>query len=298
MKKISITLGNFDGVHRGHQALISTARGLADEVYALTFRPHPAEILVPERAPVRILDYRDQERFLRHYGAKNVKALSFTEATAQLGAREFFSREILSLRPFAVVVGHDFRFGHSREAGVIELGQYCQENGIQFCDLKPVLEGEKVISSTWIRDCLRQGDFKMAQHLMGHPFEFSGLVIEGKKLGRTLGFPTANLQLAAERKGKLPLTFGVYAGVVRGEGPFVMNVGQNPTTSQNTTVAQSLSLKVEIHLLGGGAKDLYGKTLEVEPQFFLRPEKKFSSLEELKKQIQNDVIEARSRLGI
>ena len=261
------------------------------EVRVLTFHPHPSEVLAPDRAPVRILDYGDQERFLIKYGARQVAGLQFTQAMAELSAREFFSHEILSLRPGTVVVGHDFRFGKARQAGATEMAEFCREAGIQFQALAPILESGKVISSTWVRDCLKSGDFNMATKLMGHCFTFSGIVVEGKKLGRTIGFPTANLELAPERKNKLPLAFGVYAGVCKAEGPFVMNVGQAPTISSDA------KLKVELHFLNCN-KDLYGRRLEVEPQSFIRPEIKFSSLEELKKQIQNDVVAAKYRLKI
>jgi riboflavin kinase/FMN adenylyltransferase len=297
VKKISITLGNFDGIHLGHQALIAEAKALAPSVHVLTFHPHPASVLFPGREPVLLLDYKQQREVLLSLGVSQIEVIPFAKEFAKLSGKEFFSTEILSRNPGAVVVGHDFRFGSGRQAGVSELAEYCRNSQIIFKSVPAIFAEGRVVSSTWIRECLGRGEFSKAQQLLGRPFEFVGQVVEGKKLGRTLGFPTANLRLPDERKSRLPLSWGVYAGVARDYGPFVMNLGHAPTVNQDHI------LRIEVHFLSGDnqgefRQNLYGKEIVIGPQFFLRAEKKFSSLDDLKNQIQTDVRQARELLNL
>jgi riboflavin kinase/FMN adenylyltransferase len=294
VKKISITLGNFDGVHRGHQSLIQAARAYSEQVHVLTFQPHPAAILSPGRAPVRLMDYQDQKNALGQAGAAQVEVIRFSQEFSQLSGDDFFKHEIFSRSPEAVVVGEDFRFGRKREAGIRELREMCRIRGIQFQAMPPVLEGDRPISSTWIREILSQSDFSTARRLLGRPYGFSGQVVPGRMLGRTIGFPTANLKLAPERESKLPLVLGVYAGQVlidQGATAYdvVMNIGHAPTVHSDQV------LKVEVHFLDFN-QDLYGKTLTVKPLRQLRSEQKFSDVAALRYQIGLDVESAKKIL--
>lgn len=242
------------------------------------------------------MDFRDQKMALLECGAAQVEPIRFSKEFSKLSGAEFFKNEILSRNPVAVTVGFDFRFGKQREAGVLELEQLCKKEGISFAALPAVMEGDRPISSTWIREALGGGDFSTAQKLLGRSYDFAGQVAQGRQLGRTLGFPTANLTLAPERQGKLPLSLGVYAGLALKVGgssksyPMVMNIGHAPTVHDDFT------LKVEAHLLDFTG-DLYSQDLRIQPVSLLRGEQKFSSLDALKNQIQLDVEHAKAQLG-
>lgn len=271
--------------------MVRAALKYSEQVHVLTFQPHPASILSPGRAPVRLMDYEDQKRVLLQVGAAQVEAIRFSQEFSQLSGEDFFKNEILSRSPEAVVVGEDFRFGRRRECGVIELANFCKNAHIQFEACPAVLEGDRPVSSTWIREALLQGQFSVAKILLGRPYEFSGQVVQGKMLGRTIGFPTANLSLASEREGRLPLPSGVYAGYFlfdKDSRPheMVMNLGFAPT------VHEDKQLKVEVHALNLH-QDFYGQKLRVQPLSYLRAEQKFSGLEALKAQIQKDVLTAK-----
>lgn len=291
MKKVGLLIGNFDGVHLGHQALLKCALETSSELEILSFAPHPLKVLQPERAPQRILDFEQQSEVLKAWKVRQIHRIEFTAEYSRKSARRFFEEEILPKKIHTLVVGQDFRFGQNRQAGVSELSLWCQEFSIHFEAVAPQKLNERVMSSSWIRESLRQADLETAAKILGRRPAIAGTVVEGRKLARTLQFPTANLRLSSEMEQKLALSLGVYYGKERRLGPCVLNVGTAPTISDNK------DLKVEVHLLDFSGS-LYGQRLEVDLYGHLRSEMKFSGLDELKKQIQADVHQAKLRLGV
>ena len=291
MKESTIfALGFFDGVHLGHQALLKACRELAQQhscqAGVVTFTAHP-DALVFGKAPVLLTTTEDRKRLLLGYGAKIVRELPFDKKIMATPWEDFLA-QLIEAGANGFVCGEDFRFGAGGNGTAKKLAAYCEERNLP-CTIVPeqVLEGER-ISSTRIRKLLEQGDLQTANRLLGHPHILSGVVVEGKQLGRTLGFPTANLTLPA---GVLIPRHGVYATkVFVGEMayPAVTNVGARPTVNGQ-------DVNVECHLLDF-AGDLYGKEITVAFYDFLRPEQKFDSLEELKAQIAADAAQVRKML--
>jgi riboflavin kinase/FMN adenylyltransferase len=297
VKKFSLIIGNFDGVHLGHQSLIREGLDLSPVVRVLSFRPHPIKFLKPNQAPTLLYDYRQQEEVLLRSGVDRLQSLQFDSELAHMTGTEFFHKKILSLNPWAVVVGDNFRFGAGRASGIEEMLKFCQESNLYFKAVSPLLADGEPVSSSRIRDHLGKGNLSMASALLGRNYGFQGIVVHGKHLARQLGYPTANIELAPEREGRLPLKIGVYAGMSAGMGPFVMNIGVNPTVQES----DSSTLKVEAHFFNNSDPanlDLYGKHLSFEILHYLREEKKFNGLSELKNQIGLDIQSARKVLGL
>lgn len=283
-------LGFFDGVHLGHQALLKACRELAQQhscrAGVVTFAAHP-DALVLGKAPVLLNTSEDRKRLLLACGAEEILELPFDEAMRAMPWQDF----VLLLRKKGAagfVCGDDFRFGYRGEGTAQKLASYCKEQGLPWAvvpDQK--LDGIR-ISSTYIRELLEAGNVAEANRLLGHPHILSGIVSEGKQLGRTLGFPTANLPLPA---GVLIPKLGVYATKVTvGETVYaaVTNVGARPTVNGQ-------DVNAECHLIDF-AGDLYGKEITVAFHSFLRPEQKFDSLEALKAQITADTAQVRKML--
>ena len=291
MKESTIfALGFFDGVHLGHQALLKACRELASENDCLagvvTFTAHP-DALVLGKAPVLLTTTEDRKQLLHAYGAKLVWELPFDKEIMTTHWADFL-RQLVEAGGAGFVCGEDFRFGAGGLGTAKKLEAFCKKQNLP-CAVVPeqVMDGER-ISSTRIRELLEAGNVAAANRLLGHPHIFSGVVMEGKQLGRTLGFPTANLVLP---QGILILKRGVYATKVWVEGASysaVTNVGERPTVNGQ-------DVNVECHLLDF-AGDLYGKEITVAFCDFLRPEQKFDSLETLKAQIAADAAKVREML--
>ncbi len=290
MKKTIFALGFFDGVHLGHQALLKESRALADrlgcQAGVVTFLGHP-EALVRGTPPALLNNPYDRGALFREYGMDTVKELVFDRARMEQSWEDFF-REVVSFGAAGLVCGSDFRFGKGGAGTAQALREVCREAGIP-CVIVPEqrLYGVRV-SSTHIRALLEQGDIGQANRFLGHPHRLSGTVEPGRHLGRTIGVPTANL---AYPEDLVKLPHGVYACRVNVGGKAyraVTNVGTRPTV-EGTTV------KVEAWL-PDYAGDLYGQTITVEFFRFLRPERKFASLEELKTQILIDAEETRKMI--
>jgi len=289
----SIALGNFDGVHRGHQAVIAAAKAEADALGAklgvAVFEPHPRRYFQPDAAPFRIQTPAQRARALAEFGVKEVFEIGFDAGLAQSTDREFGERvlhELLGARH--VSVGADFRFGRGRMGDAASLTRLGEEFGFGVTGVAPVGGADK-ISSSGVRQAIVAGDMEAAADLLGRPWAIEGEVERGLARGRELGVPTANLALGEYVRPKL----GVYAvRVDLGDGvllPGVANVGVNPTVGELPTP------QLEAHLLDFSG-DLYGKTIEVELIQFLREEAKFASIDALKAQMIQDVIEARRAL--
>ena len=291
MKESTIfALGFFDGVHLGHQALLKACRELAQQhscqAGVVTFAAHP-DALVLGKAPVLITATEDRKRLLHAYGAKLVWELPFDKEIMTTHWADFLT-QLVEAGAKGFVCGEDFRFGAGGLGTAKKLEAYCKKRNLPYAIVpEQIMDGER-ISSTRIRSLLEQGEVAAANRLLGHPHILSGVVAEGKQLGRTLGFPTANLPLPA---GVLVPKCGVYATkVVVGETgyPAVTNVGVRPTVNGE-------GVNAECHLIDFTG-DLYGKEITVAFHSFLRPEQKFDSLEALKAQIAADTAQARKML--
>jgi riboflavin kinase/FMN adenylyltransferase len=279
-----VALGNFDGVHLGHQAILGRAiedsRILGFPVVAFTFKPHPTLELKPE-SDLRLLMTYDEKRIrLQGLGIDYCVEEPFNSTFASLSAREFFDR-ILIARAHArvIVVGENFTFGRNREGTIPVLKGFCDAAGVVLRALPPVEVEGLPVSSSRIRVALSEGRVHQAGLLLGRPFFYKAEVVHGDKRGRTIGFPTANMKCDT----KFALRSGVYATSVFWQGktyPSVTNLGTRPTFD-------SSELRMETHLLHEDL-ELYGEILEVSFHERIRDEKKFSSLDELKQQIRAD----------
>lgn len=293
---IALAIGVFDGVHLGHQEVIRAAQEHARQhegtAVVMTFEPNPREILDPSSAPPRLCDTRHQERILASVGVSHLLVCSFTSALAATVANDFLDRLIAAAHPLGCIsVGYNWRFGHAGEGDVHLLMDRGSEEGFAVYGVPEVcLEGQPV-SSTRIRDAVGAGRFGEARRLLGRAYSVFGEVSRGRQLGRTLGFPTANIETGV---GLLPPA-GVYAVRVHAEGQWhqgVANLGLRPTVEPGRS-----ELKLEAHLFDFDA-DLYGSDLEVAFVEKLRDEMAFDGLEALKEQIGRDAAMARHVLQV
>jgi riboflavin kinase / FMN adenylyltransferase len=289
----AVALGNFDGVHRGHQALIERtaeeAKVLNAPVVALTFEPHPRRFFVPDTGPFRLTLPPAKLRLLEQYGVQAVLAQRFDQAFADLSPDAFIDDVLLEgLGARHVVCGYDFTFGTRRGGNVEMLREKGRRKGFGVTVLDPVMREGEIYSSTRIREALRAGWLSEASDLLGHSWEIEGAVELGDQRGRTIGFPTANVALGEHLRPR----FGVYAVRVLLDGQWrnaVANLGRRPTFGK-------LKENFEVHLFDFSG-DLYGKVLRVALIEFIRPEMKFAGLDQLKAQIAADGEAARRLLA-
>ena len=289
-----VTLGTFDGVHRGHQRLaaqaIARAKQLGVPSVAYTFHPHPAKVLAPQAAPRLLLSTDERVRLLCDLGIDIVVVEPFDTRFASIVADDWVQRYLVeALRPKHVVVGFNFSYGRGRGGSPEHLRRAGEAYGFSVEVIEAVQHEGEVVSSTRIRAFLEVGDVERAARLLGRPFALNGTVIEGDKRGRTIGFPTANLAPAEEM---IPAS-GVYAPrVALGDGRWfdsVTNVGTRPTFDGKRRL-------IETHVFDF-AGDLYGQTLRVEMVARLRDEQKFDGIDALIAQIEADAVRARERLA-
>jgi riboflavin kinase/FMN adenylyltransferase len=289
----AVAVGNFDGVHRGHQALVvaavSRARTAGEAAVVLTFDPHPAAVLRPHAAPAALTTLAQKEELVAALGVDRLVVVPFDARLAAL-APEAFATEVLqqSVGARHVVVGESFRFGRGRAGDPRALEELGRTRGFGVEVVPPVMEEGRPISSSRVREALAGGRVDDAQRLLGHPYFVDGVVVRGDARGRTLGFPTANLSPEPQI---LPAR-GVYAAQCRladgNERPAVVNVGERPTFGGGRVT-------LEAHLIGFDG-DLYDARLRVSFRHFLRAEQRFASAEALVAQIRADVDAARARL--
>jgi riboflavin kinase / FMN adenylyltransferase len=288
-----VALGNFDGVHCGHQALLARAgehaAGPEAPVVALTFEPHPRRFFVPDTGPFRLTLPPAKTRLLAQYGVEAVLAQRFDAGFAALSADAFIGDVLLKgLGARHVVCGYDFTFGARRGGNVEMLRAEGEKRGFGVTVLDPVMREGEIYSSTRIREALRAGWISEAAELLGHAWEIEGVVELGDQRGRTIGFPTANVALGEHLRPR----FGVYAGRALVDDVWrdaVANLGRRPTFGK-------LQENFEVHLFEFEG-DLYGKVLRVALVDFIRPEMKFSGLDQLKAQITADGEAARRILA-
>jgi len=289
---VALTIGNFDGVHLGHQAMLAELKRAAGRrelpACVLTFEPHPSEFFAPDRAPTRLTALREKLELLAEYGVDRVHICRFNYGFAQTAPGDFIERIIArGLGARWVLVGDDFRFGARRAGDFVMLRQAAPGFGFEVRALPSVvLDGERV-SSTAVRLALAGGDLARAQRLLGRAYSISGRVMRGDGLGRTLGFPTANVQMKHNRP---PLT-GIFAVRLRGAArePLrgVASLGVRPT------VKQSGAPVLEVHLLDFEG-DLYRRHVRVEFLHKFRDEERYADLATLTRHIALDVENARS----
>ena len=292
LRSPAVAIGNFDGVHKGHQALLREAviqaRRVGGESVALTFHPHPARFFAPDLAPPMLTSLDRKAEILHSHGIDIVLVEPFDASLASLSAEAFVDQILgTAMGTKHVVVGADFSFGQGRHGNSTLLGQLCQARNIGLTVVDQVIEQNLVCSSTKIREFVLEGCVEGATLLLGRPFELEGTVVKGFQRGRTLGFPTANLQI---QTGLIAPKMGVYAGQATPLSPpgsplrAAISVGTNPTFAAKGDP----ELLIEAHLLDFSG-DLYGKALRLSFVAKLRDQRRFPSLDELVAAIRNDI---------
>jgi riboflavin kinase / FMN adenylyltransferase len=283
----ALAIGNFDGMHLGHQAILKRLSEVAEAEHLvcslLTFEPHPREFFNPGNAPARLTSMREKLELFAEHGVENAYVCQFDAAFAALNAENFIQQVLRrSLDARIVLVGEDFRFGAGRAGGV----QDFSSSGIRVESLPDVLLDGARVSSTAVRQALSGGDMVQAKRLLGRHYSISGHVVHGDKLGRLLGYPTANVQMHHD---KPPLT-GIYAvklsGLEQGDLPGVASLGVRPTMKQDGNPT------LEVHLFDFD-RDIYGQHVRVHFLKKIRDEEKFPDMEALKRRIALDEQAAR-----
>ncbi|NLH30098.1 MAG: riboflavin biosynthesis protein RibF [Bacteroidales bacterium] len=290
------TLGFFDGVHIGHRYLINQVKAKAKQLNlpaaVITFPEHPRKVLQQDYQPKLLCGYEEKLEQLETTGIDYCVSMPFTVELATLTAKEFMEKTLKEkINVHTLVVGHDHRFGHNREEGFPEYVKYGNELGIDVMQATELRFEDRHVSSSRIRRLLADGKIKLANKLLSYNYKFSGKIIEGYKVGRTIGFPTANIQ--AWEKYKVIPALGVYAVFVRFENEIykgMLYIGTRPTLHNNNEI----SMEVNIFDFEG---DLYNRSLTVEFVDFIRPDKKFDSIKSLVEQIRQDKITVMERLN-
>jgi riboflavin kinase/FMN adenylyltransferase len=288
-----VTIGNFDGVHKGHQELMRLAvekgKKTGYKTLAVTFDPHPIKFIKPEKHPPIITLREQKAELIKNTGIDEVLTIEFSKDFANLTASEFIENILVKkLGVKAVIVGNDYMFGKNRKGDTELLKKYGEKYGYEVIIPEWITLGTKRISSTLIREAVETGDLESARSMLGRDYQIRGKVVHGRNRGNKLGFPTANLDLLDE----LCPAMGVYAVVPEIDGKKyqgVANIGYSPTFDDH-------KFTVEVHFLDF-TEDLYGKKIKVNFIERLRGEKKFSGIEELSDQITKDVKNARQILG-
>jgi riboflavin kinase / FMN adenylyltransferase len=288
-----VTIGNYDGVHRGHQHMLATVTGRASELglpaTVVTFEPTPREYFEGDAAPARLMRLREKLEALPLYGVDRVVVLRFDRSMQAMGADEFVERLLVrGLGARHVVVGHDFHYARRREGNIDTLRAAGDRHGYTVEEVgRFLVDGERV-SSSLVREALGRGDLARAGMLLGRPYRMAGRVRRGQQLGRRLGYPTANLAL---HRKVVPL-WGVFAVRVSGAGlvdhPAVASLGTRPTINGTEPL-------LEVHVFDHDS-DLYGRYLDVDFVRRLRDERRFESLDSLVEQMHRDAAEARELL--
>lgn len=286
----ALTIGNFDGVHRGHHALLQAltagarARSLASCV--MTFEPHPKEFFTPTEAPPRILNLRDKLIAFADIGIDRVVIERFNAAYAKLTPEQFVAEILLRrLNTKWILIGDDFCYGAKRAGDFTSLKRAGEEFGFEVSNINTVLENQERISSSALRHALAEGDMPKAALLLGRPYMISGHVVYGRQLGRTLGFPTLNIAVANHLQERKPAMTGIYTVRVHGLSdkplPGVASLGVRPTVEDAGRVL------LETHLFDFN-QQVYGRIIRVELLEKIRDEAKYPDLDSLQSAIQND----------
>jgi riboflavin kinase / FMN adenylyltransferase len=287
-----VALGNFDGFHLGHQAVVGRAvqRGFHERrpVIVATFDPHPVRLFKPEVPPFRLTSLDQRERLFAGAGADAILVFEFTRELAATSAEEFVELLIKTIGAGGIVTGDDFTFGKGRSGNVAVLSELAGHLGVVAEAVAPVSASERRVSSGFIREALSAGDLATATKLLTRPFAVEGVVEHGDKRGRELGYPTANVALGDYQRPR----YGVYAVRVRlddgRELSGVANLGVRPTFSPPKELLETYIFDFD--------EELYGRTIEIALHHYLREERRFDSLEALAAQMREDEAEARRLL--
>jgi riboflavin kinase/FMN adenylyltransferase len=315
-RRAVITIGTFDGVHTGHQLLIhqlkEEAARIDGETVIVTFHPHPRKIVRGEPGALQLINTLDEKiELLTEQGVDHLVVVPFTEAFSQLSAEQYVKNFLLGrFHPHTIIIGYDHQFGKGRQGNYRLLEEMSVSEGFELQEIPAHLSHALSVSSTRIREAILKAEMDLANELLGYPWFFSGRIVEGDKLGRTLGYPTANLQIADPEK--LTPCDGVYAveaeirdagtagveGGAAGVGAAgvgdgahlkgMMNIGVRPTVG-------GLKRLIEVHLFDFD-KTIYGEELRIYPRQYLRGEQKFAGLDGLKEQLSKDESSARTIL--
>lgn len=281
-----VTIGTFDGVHRGHQKIIDAlkteAKRVDGETIIITFHPHPRKIVRPQEHLLLINTLEEKIGLLEKAGIDHLVVVPFTTDFSELSADEYIENFLVeNFKPSSIIIGYDHHFGKGRQGNYQLLEQKASQFGYHLVEIPQHVLNEITISSTKIRKAILASEIEVANQLLGYSFFFEGLVVQGDQLGRTLGYPTANLQ--ATDDDKIRLGHGVYAVYASVEGKTyngMMSIGTRPTLEKSEE-------KVEVNIFNFGEM-IYGKRLTITVVKYLRGQEKYSSLEEMVQQLHRD----------
>ncbi|MCP4768292.1 MAG: bifunctional riboflavin kinase/FAD synthetase [Gammaproteobacteria bacterium] len=291
LRASAVTIGNFDGVHRGHQLVIEqlqrVARATGLPTVVIIFEPQPIEFFAPDRAPKRLARFREKIAYLKDQQIDYLLCLHFNAALSELSAEDFVQRILVDmLNTGHLVIGDDFHFGKNRAGNFHFLQQNSERFGFNVDETETLMLGGTRVSSTRVRECIRNDDFSGAAELLGRPYSLSGRIAHGKKLGRELGYPTINIKMG----DKTLIVKGIFAVQVKGidNRPLqgVASIGTRPTVNGVDTI-------LEVYILDFN-RDVYGYRVVVEFLHKIRNEEKFDSLEELSAHIAQDTEKAKA----
>lgn len=289
-KNAVITIGTFDGVHTGHQSILKTlleqAAQVNGESVVITFHPHPRRVLNNADAPSLLTSLDERIERFHEYGIDHLVIVPFDPSFSEMTADEYVEQFLVgNFHPKCIVIGYDHRYGKNRAGDFELLSELGKKYNYSVCEIPEKTLNDSRISSTHVRQALLTGNIKLANHLLSYPFQLEGMVVEGDKLGRTLGFPTANLYITDSDK-IIPAS-GVYAVSVFLKGPLgtrnfqgMMNIGYRPTVNGKER-------RIEVHIFSFD-EVIYGEKLKVALLDYVRKEMKFSGLEALKEQLMHD----------
>jgi riboflavin kinase/FMN adenylyltransferase len=283
-----VTIGTFDGVHLGHQKIIqqllAESKATGGESVLITFNPHPRKIVQPEKSLMQLTSMDERIELLKQQGINNMVIVPFTKSFSEQTALQYVENFLVEkFHPAKIIIGYDHKFGNNREGDFRLLEQYAAQFNYTVHEIDEALINNAIISSTKIREALLTGDVAFAKSFLGYDYFFKGVVIEGNKLGRTIGYPTANLQM--DNPDKLVPGNGVYAVICQLEGESrmlkgMMNIGTRPTVD-------GLNRMIEVNIFDFD-EEIYGRHLKVWLKYHLRNEVKFSGIDTLKEQLHKD----------
>ncbi len=285
--KAVVTIGTFDGVHTGHQKIISQlkseAKRIGGETVIITFHPHPRKVVHQHKRQLQLITTIEERiELLSAQGIDHLIIVPFTQHFSELSPNEYVEQFLQEkCRPHTVIIGYDHKFGKERKGDYRLLEEYSSKGFFELKEIPQHVLNDSAVSSTLIRESLKEGEIEKVNTLLGYDFFFEGIVVAGNRRGRTIGFPTANLQVANEEK-ILPGN-GVYAVNVKIEGRLfrgMMNIGIRPTVDGSTKT-------IEVNIFDFD-EDIYGETIRVTVKRFLRKEQKFEGIDALKDQLEKD----------
>lgn len=290
----AVALGYFDGVHQGHRAILDTLRDAAQKqnipamVHTFTSLPKSKSADIQEKTGSLLTTLPEKCGLFARLGMDETALFPFSGAVSSMRAMDFLQNILIEmLHAKVIVAGEDYHFGRNREGNMELLSLWGQENGVKVYSVLPVLYKDQVISSTWIRESVRNGRISLANSLLGYPISYEGFIQQGKHLGRTLGFPTANL---IPEEGKVIPAYGVYASILYTKDAFypsITSIGLRPTVN-STDMAPLIETMMYDHSM-----NLYGEKVRVFLLSFVRPEYRFADIHALKEQVHKDMAEVR-----